>query len=273
MRSIRRSNRSFIGDPDRLRCALRMSSPQSAKLRPGKVPPVLFVAVSRRAMRLAIKTGTLVRISGKPLAMFESVRRATKRKASDSKVILRISARAAAERGGRFYERGRGRYDCHSVPLKFAACTHLPPSIDVPRVDAAGGIVVTSGARPRVLLLLKKSGSSERWVLPKGKRGRSENRRTAARREVLEESGLARVDVGTFLLREHYFDRERGKMVFKEVSYYLMRCPRGRTRLKPNRAEGFTRGQWASFRAALSSTDPVRAHHSILKARDAVGAS
>lgn len=248
-----------------------MSSPQRAKLRPSKVPAVLFAAVSRRALRLAVKSGTLVRISGKPLAMFERPNRVSKKSAGGSKVILRISARAAAERGSRFYDGGRGRFESHSVPLKFAACPHLPSSIAVPRVDAAGGVVVTSGTQPRVLLLLKKSGASERWVLPKGKRGRSESRRNAARREVLEESGLGRVDVGPFLLREHYFDRERGKMVFKEVSYYLMRCPKGRTRLKANRAEGFTRGQWASFRSALASTDPVRAHHSLLKAQDAVG--
>jgi 8-oxo-dGTP pyrophosphatase MutT (NUDIX family) len=248
-----------------------MSIPQGVKLRPSKVPTVLFVAVSRKALRLAVRTGTLVRISGKPLAMFERPGRVTKKSGGGSKVILRISARAAAERGSRFYDRGRGRIESHSVPLKFAACPHLPTSIAVPRIDAAGGVVVTAGPRPRVLLLLKKTGSSERWVLPKGKRGRSERRRNAARREVLEESGLERVDVGPFLLREHYFDRERGRMVFKEVSYFLMRCPKGRTRLRANRAEGFTRGQWASFRTALVSTDPVRAHHSIMKAQDAVG--
>lgn len=247
-----------------------MSSPQAAKFRPSKVPAVLFVAVSRKALRLAVRTGTLVRISGKPLAMFERPGRVTKKGAGASKVILRISARAAALRGSRFYDCGKGRIESHSVPLKFAACPHLPTSIPVPRIDAAGGVVMTTGTRPRFLLLLKKSGSSERWVLPKGKRGRSESRRDAARREVLEESGLGRVDVGSFLLREHYFDRERGKMVFKEVSYYLMRCPKGRTRLKPNRAEGFVRGRWASLQTALVSTDPVRAHHSILKAKDAI---
>lgn len=248
-----------------------MSSSQGVKLRPSKVPAVLFVAVSRKAIRLAVRSGTLVRFSGKPLAMFERVARVTKKSTKESKVIFRISARAAAERGCRFYDLGRGRFETHSVALKFAACAHLPASISVPRIDAAGGIVVTSGSRPLVLLLLKKSGSSERWVLPKGKRGRSERRRNAARREVIEESGLGRVDVGSFLLREHYFDRERGKMVFKEVSYYLMQCPKGRTRLKPNRAEGFTRGRWVSFRTALASTDPVRAHHSILKARQEIG--
>lgn len=247
-----------------------MSTPQGSKLRPSKVPPVLCVAVSRKAVRLAIRTGTLVRISGKPLAMFERPGRVTKKGSGGSKVILRISARAAAERGSRFYDRGRGRIETHSVPLKFAACAKLPTSIAVQRIDAAGGVVVTTETRPRVLLLLKKSGSSQRWVLPKGKLGRSEPRRNGARREVLEESGLNRVDLGPFLLREHYFDRERGKMVFKEVSYYLMRCPKGRTRLKANRAEGFIRGQWFSFRTALASTDPVRAHHSILKAQQAV---
>ncbi len=248
-----------------------MSTPHGAKLKPSKVPAVLYAAMSRKAVRLAVRTGTLVRVSGKPIAMFERSSRARRKGGPGAKIVLRISARAAAERGSRFYDRGSGRIETHSVPLKFAACSNLPASIAVPRIDAAGGVVVTAESSPRVLLLLKKSGSSERWVLPKGKLARSEQRRTGARREVLEESGLARVDVGAFLLRERYFDRERGRMVFKEVSYYLMRVAKGKTRLKTNRAEGFTRGKWSTFRSALASTDPVRTHQSILKAQKSVG--
>jgi len=255
--------------PNWVDCARSMSPARPVKSKPSKIPAVLFATVSRKTMRLAVRTGTLVRVSGKPLKMYARASRAL-RSNGPNDIHVRISARAAALRGARFYATGSGKFESHSVPLKFAACPHLPPSIRIPRIDAAGGVVVTSGGRPRILLLLKKSGSSERWVLPKGKRGRSERRRATARREVLEESGLARVEVGRFLLREHYFDREGGRMVHKEVSYYLMRCPSGRTQLKPNRSEGFTRGQWASFRAALAATDPVRAHQSIRKARDLV---
>ena len=133
-------------------------------------------------------------------------------------------------------------------------------------MDAAGGVVVSSTKRPRVLLLMK-DGKGGHWVLPKGKRQIRERRRSAAKREVLEETGLVQVDVGRFLVREHYFDREGKNVLFKQVSYFLMSCPKGKTRLKVNRAEGFTRGSWMSFDAALAATSPLRAHLTLRKAR------
>jgi 8-oxo-dGTP pyrophosphatase MutT (NUDIX family) len=177
----------------------------------------------------------------------------------------------AAQAGCRFYKVAEGRYEAIRVPLNHVACGRLPRSVrGVTRVDAAGGVVVTSTKRLCVLLLLKGGEKRGRWVLPKGKRRLLEPRRRAARREVLEETGLARVDVGKFLLRESYFDKDGKNILFKQVSYYLMRCPKGKTRLKVSRAEGFTRGKWMSFEAALAATSPVRAHLTLRKTRIAV---
>ncbi len=187
-------------------------------------------------------------------------------------MILRVAARLAA-RGGSpiFANADTGRFEAESIPIKLVACNKLPfVAQNIEIVDAAGGIVVTSEKRPRVLLLRKRDGRTNRWVLPKGKRERQEARRTAARREVIEESGLDRVEVGPYLLRERYFDVENGRVVFKEVSYYLMRCPKGRTRLRVNRAEGFDSGQWLDFARALETTNPIRAHRSLRKARSVV---
>ena len=97
-----------------------------------------------------------------------------------------------------------------------------------------------------------------------------ETRKSAARREVLEETGLARVDVGRYLLRECYFDKVGRKILFKQVSYYLMRCPKGKERLSVRKAEGFIRGKWVTFDEAFGATNPVRAYRTLRKARAAI---
>jgi len=244
-----------------------------AKLQPSKVPVFLFTALTRKELGRAVDRGRLRATKGEPIALYERRGRAA-RDVSGPCVMLRIAARYAAETGVAFVKGPRGRFEAvSSIPLTVVACANLPRSIrNVERVDAAGGVVATSGDRPRVLLLLKGREQTGRWVLPKGKRRRLEPRRRAARREVLEESGLSRVDVGKFLLRERYFDKEGGRVVFKQVSYYLMRVPKGKTRLKVSKTEGFSRGSWVSFASALEMTNPARAHRTLRRARAAVKA-
>jgi len=248
-----------------------MGSTKRKRLRPNEVPSVLYVAVSETVLRRAVQGRVLFRASGKPLQLFDRRSRAVRR-APRLSVVLRVSGRTAATFGSKFYSDGAaGKYEADAIPIKFSSCTKLPFAVSkLPVVDAAGGIVVAAGKRPRVLLLRKRDGRANRWVLPKGKRAPKEARRRAARREVLEESGLTRVDVGPYLLRERYFDVESGKVVFKEVSYYLMRVPKGKTQLKVNRSEGFDAGRWLPFDTALSMTNPIRAHRSLRKARAAM---
>ncbi len=244
-----------------------MSSTKRKRLRPSEVPAILYASVSQKALRRAISTHRLFRLKGRPLVLFDRRRRAARR-ANGSRMVLRIAGHAAATAGVHISNGRPGRYETESIPITFVSCTKLPcPVRGLARVDAAGGIVLTSGKRPRVLLLRKRDARTNHWVLPKGKRQRQEARRRAARREVIEETGLVRVDVGPFLIREHYFDVENGRVVFKEVSYYLMRCPKGKTRLKVNRDEGFAEGKWMTFDAAMTATNAVRAHRSLRKAR------
>lgn len=247
----------------------RMASTKRKRLTPQEVPLVLYVAVSARALRRGVTTRTLSRPSGKPFVLYDRFARAARR-ASDRRVVLRVAARTAVVARSRVFSDGsRGRFEADEIPIKFAACNKLPAVVGkLPIVDAAGGIVVASGKRPRVLLLRKRDGRA--WVLPKGKLARNERRRVAARREVIEETGLPRVDMGAYLLRERYFDVDNGRVVFKEVSYYLMRVAKGRTRLKVSRAEGFDAGKWVSFEAAFATTNPVRAHRSLRKAKAAL---
>jgi 8-oxo-dGTP diphosphatase len=61
---------------------------------------------------------------------------------------------------------------------------------------AAGGIVLRQGTKPRIAIVRLRKDKS--WALPKGKLGRGEDALTAARREVLEETGY-RVSIHQFL--------------------------------------------------------------------------
>jgi 8-oxo-dGTP diphosphatase len=75
---------------------------------------------------------------------------------------------------------------------------------------AAGGIVVRGNARPTIAVVqLRKDGD---WVLPKGKLNRGEDARTAAQREVHEETGYS-VAVKEFVGTLCYEVNGRSKIV------------------------------------------------------------
>jgi 8-oxo-dGTP diphosphatase len=77
-------------------------------------------------------------------------------------------------------------------------------------IQAAGGIVVRDGARPRIAVVQRSK--DDRWVLPRGKLERNENPAAGARREVVEETGH-RVEVHEFLGAMTYRVRGRPKLV------------------------------------------------------------
>ncbi len=77
-------------------------------------------------------------------------------------------------------------------------------------IQAAGGIVVRNGPRPRIAVVQRSK--DDRWVLPRGKLERHENPAAGARREVVEETGH-RVKVHEFLGAITYRARGRPKVV------------------------------------------------------------
>jgi 8-oxo-dGTP diphosphatase len=77
-------------------------------------------------------------------------------------------------------------------------------------INAAGGIVIRGGARPRIAVV--RRSKDDRWVLPRGKLKRDENPIAAAKREVVEETGH-RVQVHEFLGAITYSARGRPKLV------------------------------------------------------------
>jgi len=77
-------------------------------------------------------------------------------------------------------------------------------------IQAAGGIVMRSGARPLVAVVQRRK--DERWVLPRGKLERNEDPAAGARREAVEETGH-RVEVHEFLGAIAYRASGRPKIV------------------------------------------------------------
>jgi 8-oxo-dGTP diphosphatase len=77
-------------------------------------------------------------------------------------------------------------------------------------IQAAGGIVVRGGARPRIAVVQRSKDDA--WVLPRGKLERDEKPSAGARREAVEETGH-RVKVHEFLGAITYRARGRPKVV------------------------------------------------------------
>jgi len=86
----------------------------------------------------------------------------------------------------------------------------------MPREKSVGAIIYNKG---KYLLLHYKAGH---WGFPKGHVENGETEMQALRREVKEETGLVDIfQVKGFKEIIHYFFRKDGKVVYKEVTFYL----------------------------------------------------
>lgn len=97
---------------------------------------------------------------------------------------------------------------------------------------SSGGVVVFGNT---ILLLRKFNGD---WVLPKGRLEEGESTRTAAVREVYEESGV-KGEIIKYLgkIKYNYKNIKRDEIVLKTVHWYLMKA--NNMDSKPQKQEGF----------------------------------
>lgn len=112
---------------------------------------------------------------------------------------------------------------------------------------SAGGVVYREIPGGYYLLLIKDAYSN--WGLPKGHIEASETAKSAALREVLEETGLACRAVGDELMTIDWYFRAQGQVIHKFCQFFLMESASGDP--TPDASEGITECRWFSLEEAV----------------------
>jgi 8-oxo-dGTP pyrophosphatase MutT (NUDIX family) len=108
-------------------------------------------------------------------------------------------------------------------------------------VKAAGGLVKNEKEQ---YLFIHRRGS---WDLPKGKIEKGESKRTAAIREVEEETGLKKmVIISRIGVTRHTYRSNVGRRLIKKSYWYLIEAPR--QPLTPQLAEDIIEAKWLSLK-------------------------
>ena len=108
-------------------------------------------------------------------------------------------------------------------------------------IIAAGGLVLNE--KKQILMIFRRG----KWDLPKGKLDEGESIEGCAIREVMEETGLTKLDLGPLLIITHhtYFDPWIKEEVIKETHWYQMNTLADQT-LTPQTEEDIERIEWVS---------------------------
>ena len=106
-------------------------------------------------------------------------------------------------------------------------------------IVAAGGLVQNENGE---ILLMFRRGV---WDMPKGKLDDGESIEQCAVREVEEETGLQRIELGKFICNTYheYFDKWTKKELTKETHWYAMRVYGNQT-LSPQKEEDIEEIVW-----------------------------
>lgn len=106
-------------------------------------------------------------------------------------------------------------------------------------VDAAGGLVQNQKGE---YLLINRRGV---WDLPKGKNDKGENLNETALREVVEECGISKLELGNLITNTYHTYTENNKSILKITSWYNMKYT-GNGDLTPQSIEDITEAKWVA---------------------------
>jgi 8-oxo-dGTP pyrophosphatase MutT (NUDIX family) len=127
---------------------------------------------------------------------------------------------------------------------------------------SAGGVVIRERAG-RLYVLLIATHDSQRWTLPKGRLEAGEDLRTAALREVTEETGITARIIGRLDTVEYWFYATRHHRLHKFVDFFLMQYEAGQPLPRFSEVDGvgwypiseaYQRAAYASTRKLLLLT-------------------
>ncbi len=106
-------------------------------------------------------------------------------------------------------------------------------------IRAAGGLVVDDEGK--ILMIFRRG----KWDLPKGKFEDGETLEECAKREVIEETGLATLDLKTPLLVTYHTYAEKKGLYLKETHWFLFEAP-GKQELVPQTEEDISKIDWVN---------------------------
>jgi 8-oxo-dGTP pyrophosphatase MutT (NUDIX family) len=135
--------------------------------------------------------------------------------------------------------------------------------------ERSAGFVVFCRADGKETFLLLRSGRDTFWGLPKGNVGENESDLDAAKRELLEETGIiCKEHFPEFAEKIHYRFRRRSRAVSKEVVYFLTRAENQNVKLSWEHVEFI----WTDLTTTLSLLSFENLRGVIRKAATFVGA-
>ena len=134
---------------------------------------------------------------------------------------------------------------------------------------SAGGVVFRMDAGQPLYLLIRDS--YQNWGFPKGHIEPGEQPDAAARREVLEETGLAGIAIRGAIDTIDWFFRFRGQLIHKSCQFFLMESLEATT--SPQRNEGITACRWIGFEEAETLVSYANAREVLRRAQEMVAAS
>lgn len=134
---------------------------------------------------------------------------------------------------------------------------------------SAGGVVFRVEDGQALYLMIRDS--YQNWGFPKGHIEAEEAPSAAALREVSEETGLSDLSLRGEIHTIDWYFRFRGRLIHKVCHFFLMETLEAAT--TPQRAEGITACQWATFAEAEEMISYANARDVLRRANVMVGES